>query len=163
MEAVREAEESDGQRFAELAHEFIDDLASRRGGAQLVGTSEGGGDVDRPWALHELLQDDLTLVLVGTLDGSVVGIAVCHQRLGLNHRRGVFDACFVEPDARCVGLGRLLFDTMTTWLEEAGCDGVDGLVLPGARESKNLFEAAGFKARLLVMHRSFDKKADAAD
>lgn len=156
MEAVREAEESDEARFSELAHEFIEDLVARRGGAQLVGTVDGGGDIPWPRALHELLADDLTLALIGTLDDAVTGFGVCHQHVRLNHRRGVLDACFVEPEARGIGLGRLLVDTMTSWLEAAGCDGVDGFVLPGARESKNLFEAAGFKARILVMHRSFD-------
>ena len=66
---------------------------------------------------------------------------------------GHLDVCYVEPDARGVGLGRLLLDGVVGWLNGRGCVGVDGLALPGDREAKNFYEAAGFKARLLTMHR----------
>jgi GNAT superfamily N-acetyltransferase len=68
----------------------------------------------------------------------------------------MLDACYVEPGARGVGLGRLLLDTTASWLAARGCRGVDGVALPGDREAKNFYESAGFKARLLTMHRELD-------
>jgi GNAT superfamily N-acetyltransferase len=52
-----------------------------------------------------------------------------------------------------VGLGRLLLESSVSWLEQSGCRDMDGVALPGDREAKNFYEAAGFKARLLTMHR----------
>ena len=96
-------------------------------------------------------------MLVGTLDEVVTGFGLCHvEDLGPPGRRGVLDACYVEVGARGVGLGRLLLDALVSWLEEQGCGGVDGIALPGDRGAKNFYEAAGFKARLLTMHRRID-------
>jgi hypothetical protein len=33
---------------------------------------------------------------------------------------------------------------------------VDGIALPGDRQAKNFYESAGFKARMLTMHRRID-------
>ena len=66
----------------------------------------------------------------------------------------MLDACYVEPGARGVGLGRLLLDAAVAWLEAQGCPGVDGVALPGDRAAKSFYESAGFKARLLTMHRA---------
>ena len=93
-------------------------------------------------------------MLVGTLDGVVTGFGLCHvEDRGPAGCRGVLDACYVEVGARGLGLGRLLLDTSVSWLEEQGCRGVDGIALPGDRGAKNFYESAGFKARLLTMHR----------
>ena len=69
---------------------------------------------------------------------------------------GVLDLCFVESGAREVGLGHLLVEHALAWFREQGCTGVDGSAHPGDRAAKNFFESAGFKARLLVMHRPLD-------
>jgi hypothetical protein len=55
-----------------------------------------------------------------------------------------------------VGVGRLLLDRSLAWLGERGCAGVDGTALPGDRTAKTFYESAGFKARLLTMHRPLD-------
>ncbi|MBV8949825.1 MAG: GNAT family N-acetyltransferase, partial [Actinobacteria bacterium] len=67
---------------------------------------------------------------------------------------GALDACYVEPEARGVGVGRALLDDLVRWFESTGCRGVDAAALPGDRDTKNFFEAAGFKARLITMHRA---------
>ena len=46
------------------------------------------------------------------------------------------------------------------WLREQGCVGVDGTALPGDRGAKNFYESAGFKARMLTMHRELDGRSD---
>jgi GNAT superfamily N-acetyltransferase len=148
MEAVREAVLADEERFGELMAELMAGIVSQRGGSLLVDPDHA------PGGLSGLLDDHSRLVLVGTLDGVVTGVAICHHEERAGHgRQGVFDACYVEPGARGMGLGGLLLDRATAWFESLGCVGIDGVALPGDRSAKRFFEAAGFKARMITMHR----------
>jgi GNAT superfamily N-acetyltransferase len=159
MEAVRPAEEHDAERIEALTGELAAWIASCRGGAFLIGPP------GRPWweilgaaSLAHLLADPTRRVLVGTLDGVVTGVAACHATDPAHDgvRTGVLDACYVEPEARGLGLGQLLAATALAWLRSQGCHGVDGLALPGDRAAKQFFESAGLKARLLTMHLDFE-------
>lgn len=155
MEAVRPATDEDRARLVVLAGEFVAGLLGQRGGPLLF-------DSDPTAAQAEVLAERLIdapgaadrLLVAGTLEGMVTGFA--HGRI-LEHgdglRRGVLDACYVEPAARGVGLGRLLLEAALDWFEARGVDGIDGTALPGDRQAKNFFESAGFKARMLTMHR----------
>jgi GNAT superfamily N-acetyltransferase len=154
-ESVRDAVPEDGTRIAELGRELIASLTPRRGGTRLVeelpdGVREGG-------AVDQLLGDPSTGVLVGMLDGVIVGFAVCRRDAEGVTGRGTLDACYVEEQARGVGVGQLLLETALSWLGSHGCEEVDGLALPGDRAAKNFYESAGFKARLLIMNRSLDR------
>ncbi len=90
---------------------------------------------------------------VATLDGRVRGFALAHVESWGAGRRGILDACFVEQGARGNGVGKLLLAACVSWLEAEGSGGIDGIALPGDRAAKNFYEAAGFKARQLVMYR----------
>jgi GNAT superfamily N-acetyltransferase len=161
VEAVREATSGDAVRLVELTGELVGAVTSQRGGSFLVdpvirtgggGTGEDDGALDGQ--LRTWMEDPATVMLVGTVDEAVVGFALGRiEDRGGHGRQGLLDACYVEPMARGVGVGRLLLDTVLAWLEGQGCLGVDGTALPGDREAKNFFEAAGFKARMLTMHR----------
>jgi GNAT superfamily N-acetyltransferase len=158
MEAVRAATTGDLDRLGGLAHEFVQGLVTQRGGSLLVGTV---GSLPDPAGLAgrmgHLVEDDDHLVLVGTVERAVCGFALAHLDVGgAGGSIGVLEGCYVEPAARGVGVGRLLLDSVIAWLGERGCSGVDGTALPGDREAKNFFEAAGFKARVLTMHRHLD-------
>lgn len=155
MESVRAASEEDRNRLVELAEELVAAVTGQRGGALLV---EPVLDDPASTALGEelgaLLGRPDVLVLVGALDDVVVAFAVStfdEDRRGV--RRGRFGACFVEEAARGVGVGRLLLERSVRWLREQGCVGVDGTALPGDRGAKSFYESAGFKARMLTMHR----------
>jgi GNAT superfamily N-acetyltransferase len=156
VEAVRVATPGDAGRLVELTGELLGTVTSQRGGSFLVepglGTEDDDGSVEGH--LRARIEDPGTVVLVGTVDGAVVGFALGRvEDRGGHGRQGLLDACYVEPMARGVGVGRLLLDTVVAWLEGQGCLGVDGTALPGDRGAKNFFEAAGFKARMLTMHR----------
>jgi ribosomal protein S18 acetylase RimI-like enzyme len=113
-----------------------------------VGADDGSGTALRAWA-----DTPGHVLLVGTLEEAVVGIAVGHaQDLG-GERIGVVDCLYVEPQARGVGVGSALTAALVSRFGELGCVAVDAPALPGDRETKQRFEAAGFSARLLVLHR----------
>lgn len=158
MESVRRAVPEDRSRFEELAGAHLGEVATQRGGATLL--AEVGPsplEVLGPGRFEAVLEDPDRRVLAGLLDSFPAGFAVCHvRRLAGGELLGIIDACFVEPEARGVGLGQLLIHAAMEWLEAEGCSGVDGLALPGDRLAKGFFEAAGFKARLLTMHHQFD-------
>jgi GNAT superfamily N-acetyltransferase len=107
----------------------------------------------RPGGLAGLVADRRRRVLVGTLDDVVVGMGLGRIDPVGGTPVGVVDGLYVEPEARRVGVGRALLDDLVEWFATEGCGGVDVTALPGDRHSKNFLEGAGFKARLLTMHR----------
>jgi GNAT superfamily N-acetyltransferase len=155
VESVRVAVDHDRDRLIELGRELVAAMAAQRGGPMLMGPTldePDGAEVGQQ--VSDLMGRPDALVMVGALDEVVVAFAVSTvEEDPRGVRRGRFGACFVEEGARGVGVGRLLLDGSLTWLEEQGCDGVDGVALPGDRGAKTFYESAGFKARLLTMHR----------
>jgi GNAT superfamily N-acetyltransferase len=61
------------------------------------------------------------------------------------------DEVFVHPDAREVGFGDELLAAAIAGGRAAGCRLLEGESLPGDRDTKNLFERAGIKARLITV------------
>jgi GNAT superfamily N-acetyltransferase len=151
---VRPAEPGDAPEVTALLDALVAEVGAERGGTELVGDHL---DLVRTAVLDDLELGRTTVerrVVVGTVEGVVVGVAAARHRPADGGRRGVVECCYVEPAARRVGIGEALLAEVVDWLGSNGCGGVDGLALPGRRDAKSLFEAAGFKARLLVMHRS---------
>lgn len=153
MEAVRRAEAGDLDRCRELLADAIEAMQDQRGAALLLAEraepETGPGSVVERWDA-----DPETEVLVGTFSDAVVGIAVgTLTRLG-ERRVGRIECFYVEPDARAVGVGQAMVGSLVDWFAAHGCTDVDAVALPGDRSSKQLLESSGFKARLLVLHRS---------
>jgi L-amino acid N-acyltransferase YncA len=141
--AVRPATAEDGPRIAAPTADAIAEQVDSRGG--------------RIWSQREALREPESdnTVLVGTIDGTVVG----YTKVGIDvladgARLGVVTAIFVDPGAREVAVGEALLDEVIAWCTAKGCVGIDAHALPGNRETKNFFETFGFTARLLVVHRS---------
>jgi GNAT superfamily N-acetyltransferase len=155
MEGTRPAVRQDSEVCAELCRRAMDELREIRGG-DLFARRETGLVVKallRPGGLDNLLAAPGRRVLVGTLDDVVVGLAVGHVDAVGEAALGIIDGCYVEPEARGVGVGRALLDALMAWFSTHACRGVDAGALPGDRRTKNFYEAAGFKARLLTLHR----------
>lgn len=105
-------------------------------------------------SLGALLDADDAAVVVGTVEGVVVGYGVVVvEELRDGRRVGVVTDLFVEPAARKVGVGEAVVGDLLSFSRAAGCVGVDGMALPGHRQAKTFFEGAGFQARAIVMHR----------
>ncbi len=157
MEAVRKAEPGDADDLVALSSECVLGLADQRGGPLLVAHRPELAGAFETDAFAARLADPTRLTLVGTIDHVVMGMALGRiETLRDGDRLGRLDGCYVDPGARSVGLGHLLIDSMMSWFEAERCIGADGIVLPGDRDGKNFFESAGFKARLLVMHRAIE-------
>ena len=155
VESVRTAHPGDGHRVGELCQAAVDHLAGARGGPLYVRRESRlvAKALLRPGGLDGLVADPRRRVLVGSVDDAVVGVAVGHLDAVGEATLGVVDGCYVDPEARRLGVGRALLDGLVEWFSGERCGGVDAGALPGDRAMKSLLEASGFKARLITMHR----------
>jgi GNAT superfamily N-acetyltransferase len=143
VERVRRATADDLDECAALLSRARDELAGKRGAEQLLSVARA--DVAEWWDAGP----DRVL-LVGEFEDATVGFAA--GRVG-ERRVGTVDCCYVVPEARRVGVGGALMAHLMQWFGDAGCSEVDAVALPGDRETKQLYESAGFTARLLILHR----------
>lgn len=148
MEGTRLVQPADLDRCAVLLAGAVDEFGRHRGGAAV-------GPLD-PAALllTWTAPDPDRTFLVGTFDSAVVGLAAgAVERTG-RRPAGRIECCYVEPEARSVGVGSALAAALGEWFVSRECDAIDAIALPGDRATKQLLEAAGFKTRLLVLRRS---------
>lgn len=155
MESARAAEQSDLAAIIAVAERVREERAPARGGALFLAREAG------PWPfgdrVAELIEDPAGVAVVGCYDGVVFGYGLASiEELRDGSRLGRLDDLAVDPEARSVGIGEAMMNLVVDELRAAGCRGVDSRALPGDRETKNFFESFGLKARLLIVHRSFD-------
>jgi GNAT superfamily N-acetyltransferase len=144
-EAVRPATAEDAPAVEALFRAATEELRVERGGELWARQT----DRDRGF-----VAPDDGLVLVGTLDGAVVGYAVVRvEPLADGGALAVLDDVYVDVEGRGVGVGELLLNGAIDHARSRGCVGIDSLALPGMRGSKNFFEAAGLVARAIVVHK----------
>ena len=112
-------------------------------------------------ALKEAVADDETIVVIGQIDGVPLGFAIAGTDPLLpqadGEQIGVVRYLFTDHEAREVGVAEAMADLVLGRLQEQGLRRFDVRVLPGHRLAKNFFEANGFSARLIVMHRDDTK------
>ena len=151
-EGCRPATDADLPRLAELARAAIDELRAGRGG--------------EVWSRHAARRDPLSeelanqvlapdhQVLVGTIDGTVMGYGVAKvEVLADQGRLGVVTDLYTDPGCRELGIGEVTMQALVDWCGDQGCFGVDSLALPGDRHTKNFFESFGLVARAIIVHR----------
>lgn len=110
-------------------------------------------------AFAAAIEDDETVVRVGSIDGVAVGFVLARVEPLLPHTDEVVGAIhfvFTEPEARGVGVGEAMRDDTIEDLRARGVGRFDAHVLPGHRLAKNFFEAGGFSARHIVMYHEDD-------
>jgi ribosomal protein S18 acetylase RimI-like enzyme len=157
VEGSRPATLDDLPRIVELARLLRRELAPMKGGSLWSNREALAEPLDH--AYTQLLGRDEALVVVGTVDETVVGFGVVTlEALRNGGTLGVISDLFVEPDARAVGVGESMADALVSFCASRGCVGIDTLALPGHRAAKNFFEESGFTARAIVMHRSLEPR-----
>lgn len=154
---MRRAGAADVASVVLLCDEALAEVSSQRGGPQLVWQVLGGRTV--PEAVDDAVGDPSTMVVLASIDGTDLGVGIVEA-----HAPGpaTVAALFVDPGARCVGLGEMMLDTVAPWAEGRGCAGLDAAALPGSRATKAFFETYGMVTRALVMHRPVGSTSDDA-
>jgi GNAT superfamily N-acetyltransferase len=152
---VRPALPADAERCALLCQNALAEVQQARGGplfarreASLVARA-----LLRPGGLERLMVEGKRRVMVGAVGDAVVGFAAGHIEHVGDVSLGVIDVCYVEPGKRRLAVGRSLLGGLIEWYRTLSCKGIDGPALPGDRAMKQLYESAGFKARLITMYR----------
>jgi len=161
MESARHATDDDLDRLVQLAGLARAELLDERGG--VTWAQREAPPEPRRAELGVAIADPDASVQVGLLDGYVSGYAVARvETLRSGEQLAVVGDLYVEPPFREVGIGEVMMDAIITWAIERGCAGIDSLVLPGMRESKNFFERYGMKARALLVHLDLSGPSSAA-
>lgn len=101
-----------------------------------------------------LIDDEDVVVLVGVIDALPFGFMIARtEELPDRSLVGAIRFVFTQQEARGVGIGSAMRETVIEHFESLGIDRLDAHVLPGHRLAKNFFEAGGFSARHIIMHR----------
>ena len=138
-----------------LARSAIAELRPLRGGAIWAELDARAEPLDD--ALAAEIAAATHVVIVGTIDDTVVGYAAAHERsLHRGDAIARITDLYVMPDARGVGVGEQLLLAVEAWARGRGHSGLDSLALPGDRNTKNFFESFGLVARAIEVHRSLD-------
>jgi GNAT superfamily N-acetyltransferase len=152
--AVRPASEADIATIIAMAETAAGVLKGQRGADVMLARE---APVPTAAALTEWIARDDATVLLGLLDDQPVGIGAAHvDVLRDGERLAVIPMLWVDEQARSVSVGEALLNALVDWARTQGCASVDAYALPGERVTKNFFEAAGFKARLLTVHHRLD-------
>ena len=152
-EAARRATPDDLAALHDLVVAAIAEKRTQKGG-ELWARRERRPDPLEASLAAAIAADDQE-VLVGTIDGTIVGFGAAHiEKLADGGLLGVVDEVYVDPGARAIGVGEALMSQLVDWCRDQGCFGVDSLALPGDRHTKNFFESFGLVARAIVVHRT---------
>lgn len=108
-------------------------------------------------SLTEIVENEDWLSYVASIDDLIIGFLLARTEELLpqaeGRRVGSVRFIYTDSEAREVGVGEAM---IRRYLDDARSQGVvlfDAHVSPGHRLSKNFFEAHGFKARSIIMHR----------
>lgn len=141
QQVVRPMALDDAVAVAQLEAEARTALLAQRGGpAHLAERS-----ATPSWS--ELLADAGQHVWVATIDEVAVG----YLQLVVRAPAAEVWQVYVHPEARELGFGDWMLEAALACAREAGCTVLEGTALPGDRDTKNLYERAGIKARKITV------------
>lgn len=154
MEHARRAGPDDVAAIVALARQAVAELRPNRGGSVWWRREAHREPIEQ--VITAAVEEDPTrTAVVGTVDDVVVGYAL--MRAETLHDGAVLATIsdlFVDPEARGIGVGEAMMDILEEDARALGAIGLDGIVLPGDRASKNFFETFGLTARAIIVHRS---------
>ena len=139
--AVRKAQSLDGSAVSALEQQCFRESQGFRGSTQLLTEASFiGSDFDK------VLGNTGRLVLVVESSGNLCGFA----DMEISDSVAMVRRIYISEAARELGAGAMLIDELRIHAKASGCNRIDAYALPGDRLTKNLFERAGMKARLLI-------------
>ena len=131
------------------------ELPERKGGDVAVRLDPQRND---PGArIAAALNDEAMVLLVGTIDETVVGYGL--MSLGTVSDGSIqanVEEIFVDPGARSVGVGEAILEELLAAASVRRAVAIQSVALPGDRSTKNFFEAHGMVARAIIVHRWLD-------
>ncbi|CAB4339756.1 MAG: GNAT family N-acetyltransferase [Actinobacteria bacterium] len=148
---VRPAEQSDLNELSVLMDAAVLELRSQRGGEALSWAIDR--NVDSLVSLTSALEAADTMLWCGLWENVLVGYAIASVVSEGTEQVVVLTDIYTTPEVRDVGVGELLLESAIAWATVLDAVAIDGHALPGARESKNLFERFGLTARLITVRR----------
>ncbi len=137
---VRPATPDDAPELAWLEAEARATLVELRGGDRWLATHPSRA------AQWEAVVDT-DVVVAAHIDDVVVGYLVMLVRGPI----AVVDDVYVTPQARELGFGDAMLAAALERARASGCELLEASSLPGDRNTKNLYERAGIKARLITV------------
>jgi GNAT superfamily N-acetyltransferase len=147
---TRPAVEEDIAMLCELMDEAVVELRSHRGG-EVFEASLHAGRTHRQ-ILEDALENVDTMVWCGLWESALVGYSIATIDAG-DDPVVVLREIYTTTEARDVGVGEALVEAAIAWAIANEAHAIDAQTLPGARQSKNLFERFGLTARLITVRR----------
>ena len=138
---VRIAQPQDAAAIVQLEEQCVHESESFRGSAQLQEAAPAIGN-----DLEHILENVNHSVFVIMSSDEVSGFA----QMEITDTVALVRRVYVQLTARELGAGATLIDELRKHARLRGCTRIDAYALPGDRLTKNLFERAGMKARLLI-------------
>ena len=148
---VRPAEQSDINELTALMDTAVLELRNQRGGEALA-----WGLDRKASSLHTLtsaLDAPDTMLWCGLWENVLAGYAIASVITEGGEQVVLITDIYTTPEVRDVGVGELLLESAIAWATGLDAVAIDAYALPGARESKNLFERFGLTARLITVRR----------
>lgn len=138
---VRICEAGDATSIYSLECQAVDEGQHYRGIQQSFNESPLIGD-----NLSDVLASDHQFVLIVVHESEIQGFA----HVVTSGDVAIIRRIFVAAKARNLGAGATLLTAVRTEAKSRGCKQIDAFALPGDRLTKNLYERANMKARLLI-------------
>lgn len=136
--------------LSELMADAVVELRSQRGGAVFESSLHDGHE--HVEILREAIESADTMVWCGLWESAIVGYAIATLRSD-DEPVVLLREIYTTPEARDVGVGEALVESAIAWGIANEAQAIDAQTLPGARQSKNLFERFGLTARLITVRR----------
>ena len=138
---VRSATAQDASAVSELEQQCMLESKTYRGSEQLFSVVPLVGlDIDSYCSVAG------HIVLVVESQNHLCGFA----QMEISASIALVRRIYVSQHARYLGAGATLIEALRVRARSEGCTQIDAYALPGDRLTKNLFERAGMKARLLI-------------
>jgi GNAT superfamily N-acetyltransferase len=137
---VRPASTDDAAQLRWTEGEARRALRGQRGGDRWLATND---PVDLDW--------ERVVESGGVFVAHIGDVVVGYVRATVSDGLATIDDVFVLEDARELGFGDELLGAAIAHARGAGARILEGEALPGDRDTKNLYERAGIKARLITV------------